>query len=69
MDELCKVSMCQTGAMSFFDDDGNQSGTYQGYVIEMFVPLDRRSDVDRNDDLRKEMSEAVDAAITIVENS
>jgi len=54
--------------MSFFDEEGNESERMEGYAIELFVPLDKRSDVDRNDDLRKEMSEAVDAAITIVEN-
>ena len=39
-----------------------------GWMVTVWIPNARRSDVDRNDDMRKELSEAIDAAITIVEN-
>lgn len=67
MDEICKVFQCQTTRMSFFDEEGNESDRMDGYAVELFVPLDRRPDVDRNDDLRRELTAAIDAAIVIAE--
>ena len=35
-----------------------------GTTIEIFVPDERRSDIDRNAAMREELSEKIDAAIT-----
>jgi hypothetical protein len=37
-----------------------------GYMIEVFVPESRKEDVDRNDDLRREVTEKINAAITLL---
>ena len=68
MDELCKVFQCQSGAMSFFDEQGNEADRLAGYIVEIFVSDDKRDDVDRNDANRREVTAAIDAAIAIVEN-
>jgi hypothetical protein len=68
MDDLCKVFQCQVGAMSFFDDDGNESDRMDGYTVELFIPTANRADVDRNDTKRREITAAIDAAISVVED-
>ena len=67
MDDLCKVFQCQSGAMSFFDEQGNESDRLDGYIVELFIPSDQREDVDRNDTKRREVTAAIDAAIAVVE--
>jgi len=37
-------------------------------VVEVFIPDARRDDIDRNTDMRAEVSEKIDAAITAFEN-
>jgi hypothetical protein len=66
MDELCKVSMCTTGKMSFFDEEGNMTDPIDGYILEVFVPTERRADIDRNDELRREVTDKIDTAITSI---
>tara|TARA_X000001388_G_scaffold75577_1_gene70718 strand:- start:56 stop:262 length:207 start_codon:yes stop_codon:yes gene_type:complete len=66
MDEICKSLKCSKVKLSLVDDSGNESDI-NGYLIQLFVPADKRSDVDRNDDKRREMTEIIDAAITLVE--
>lgn len=67
MDDLCKVFQCQSGTMSFFDEQGNESDRLDGYIVEVFIPSDQREDVDRNDTKRREVTAAIDAAIAVVE--
>tara|TARA_R100000655_G_scaffold84456_1_gene124064 strand:+ start:250 stop:441 length:192 start_codon:yes stop_codon:yes gene_type:complete len=38
-----------------------------GYTVVMYVPLSRRSDVDRNDTTRRELTGIIEAAIAAVE--
>ena len=66
MDEICKSLKCVKVKVSLIDDSGNESDT-DGYLMQIFVPLDKRADIDRNDDKRREVTAALDAAITLVE--
>ncbi len=38
----------------------------EGTTVEVFVPNERRADIDRNDDLRRELAEKIDQAITSI---
>ncbi len=66
MDEICKSLKCVKVKVSLIDDSGNESDT-DGYLMQIFVPLDKRADIDRNDDKRREVTAALDAAITLIE--
>ena len=67
MDEICKVAHCDAVNMSFFLQDGTETEVYEGYLVQVFIPLDKRDDVDRNDEKRREITEIMDAAITLTE--
>ena len=67
MDQICKVAHCNAVNMNFIETNGDESGCMDGYLVQIFIPLDKRADVDRNDDKRREMTEIIDAAITAVE--
>ena len=68
MDEICKVAHCDVVNMAFFLEDGTETDVYEnGYLVQVCVPADKRADVDRNDDKRREMTEIIDAAIKLVE--
>ena len=66
MDDICKVFEQAPAMMAFFTEEG-ETEPMEGYILHVFVPADKRADVDRNDDKRKEMTEIIDAAITAVE--
>ena len=53
--------------MAFFLDNGDETDPMEGYILHVFVPADKRADVDRNDDKRREVTAALDAAITLIE--
>ena len=68
MDKICRVSgEPYLVSLSYIDENGDESAVIEGWIVDVFVPLDKRADVDRNDDKRKEMAEIIDAAITAVE--
>ena len=68
MDKICRVSgEPYLVSLSYIDKNGDESPVIEGWIVDVFVPLDKRADVDRNDDKRKEMAEIIDAAITAVE--
>ena len=66
MDDICKVFDQAPALMTFFTEDG-ETEPMEGYILSVFVPADKRDDVDRNDDKRREVTAALDAAITLVE--
>ena len=66
MDEICKSLKCVKVKISLVDDSGNESDT-EGYLMQIFVPLDKRDDIDRNDENRRQVTEIMDAAITLIE--
>jgi|TARA_A100000172_G_scaffold78301_1_gene63708 hypothetical protein len=66
MDEICKSLKCVKVKISLVDDSGNESDT-DGYLMQIFVPLDKRAEIDRNDENRRALTEILDAAITLVE--
>ena len=68
MDKICQVSgEPYLVSLSYIDENGDESPVIEGWIVDVFVPLDKRADVDRNYDKRKEMAEIIDAAITAVE--
>ena len=68
MDKVCRVSgEPYAVSLSYIDENGDESPVIDGWMVDVFVPFDKRADVDRNDDKRKEMAEVIDAAITAVE--
>ena len=68
MDKICRASgEPYLISLSYIDENGDESPVIEGWMVDVFIPLDKRADVDRNDDKRKEMAEIIDAAITAVE--
>mgnify|MGYP003624216125 CR=1 FL=1 len=67
MDEICKVAHCSAVNMSFFLEDGTETDGLDGYLVQVFIPLDKRADIDRNDESRREVTEIIDAALTLTE--
>ena len=67
MDDICKVFDQTPAMMAFFLDNGDETDPMEGYILHVFVPADKRADVDRNDDKRREGTAALDAAITLIE--
>ena len=63
MDEICKSLKCSKVKLSLVDDSGNESDI-EGFLLQIFVPIDRSQDVNRNDPNRKETAEIMQAAIT-----
>jgi hypothetical protein len=55
-------SVRETEYTHFLDDD--ETPRMPGRMIEVFIPDERRADVDRNADMREELSQKIDAAIT-----
>ena len=66
--EICYTSTVRRTEYSSYGEDGTGIEHERGVVVEVFVPDDRRADIDRNTDTRAEVSEKIDAAITAFEN-
>jgi hypothetical protein len=64
MDEICKIAHCDAINLNFIESSGDESGPMEGYVLHVFVPLDKVEDVDRNDTKRREVTTAIADAIT-----
>ena len=68
MDKICRVSGDpQILSLSYIDENGDESPVIEGWMVDVFIPLDKRADVDRNDSNRREVTEVIDAAIAAVE--
>ena len=63
--DLIYVSGIESSIYVHFTADGD-TPKMQGYTIEIFVPNERRADIDRNADLRRELAEKIDQAITSI---
>ena len=67
MGAICRVSgPPQIISLSYIDDDGNESPVIEGWMVDVFIPMEKREDVDRNDTNRREVTQIIDAAITAV---
>ena len=66
MDDICKVFEQAPAMMAFFTEEG-ETEPMEGYILHVFVPADKRADVDRNDDKRREVPAALDAALALAE--
>ena len=62
MDEICKSLRCARVKLSLVDDSGNESDI-NGYLVQLFVPIDKIEDVDRNDTTRRQVTGIIEAAI------
>tara|TARA_R100000988_G_scaffold86759_1_gene49628 strand:- start:1134 stop:1337 length:204 start_codon:yes stop_codon:yes gene_type:complete len=66
MADLAYISSVRvTDYTHFLEDD--ETPRMPGRMIEVFIPDERRADVDRNSDMRAELSSIVDAAIVASE--
>lgn len=65
MADLAYISSVRVTEYTHFLEDG-ETPRMPGRMIEVFIPDERRSDVDRNAAMREELSEKIDAAITAV---
>ena len=63
MADLAYISSVRVTEYTHFLEDGD-TPRMPGTMIEVFIPDERRSDVDRNAAMREELSEKIDAAIT-----
>ena len=68
------LDICYTGTVrrteyNHYNADGTDTDHQPGVMVEVFVPDERRADIDRNADMRTEVSEKIDAAITAFEGS
>ena len=66
MDDIIYIAGGQAANYQQFKADGSATDFMDGYMIEVFVPESRKEDVDRNDDLRREVTEKINAAITLL---
>jgi len=66
MDEIIYVAGGHVSNYQQFKADGTATDFMDGYMIEVFVPESRKDDVDRNDERRREVTEKIDAAITLL---
>ena len=66
MEEIVYIAGVRTANYQQYNTDGSTTDFMDGYMVEVFVPDSRKEDVDRNDDLRREVTEKIDAAITLL---
>jgi len=66
MADLAYISSVRVTEYTHFLEDGD-TPRMPGRMIEVFIPDERRADVDRNSDMRAELSSIVEAAIVASE--
>ena len=66
MDELIYITGKYFTSYQHFNPDDTVTEFMDGYMIDVFIPATRVDDVDRNDDLRREVTAAIKAAIDSV---
>ena len=62
MADLAYISSVRTTEYTHFLEDGD-TPRMPGRMIEVFIPDERRDDVDRNDTQRRELTAILEAAI------
>lgn len=65
MADLAYISSVRVTEYTHFLEGGD-TPRMPGTMVEVFIPDERRNDVDRNTDMRAKLSEKIDAAITAV---
>jgi len=65
MADIIYVSRVREVEYTHFLEDG-ETPRMSGRMVEIFIPDERRDDVDRNDTQRRELTGLLDAAITAV---
>jgi hypothetical protein len=65
MADLAYISSVRVTEYTHFLESGD-TPRMPGTMVEVFIPDERRDDVDRNTDMRAKLSEKIDAAITAV---
>ena len=63
MADIAYISSVRVTEYTHFLEEGD-TPRMPGRIVEVFIPDERRSDVDRNAAMREELSEKIDAAIT-----
>mgnify|MGYP003627531528 FL=1 len=63
MADIAYISSVRVTEYTHFLEEGD-TPRMPGRIVEVFIPDERRDDVDRNADMREELSEKIDAAIT-----
>jgi hypothetical protein len=65
--EICYVSGIRRAEYNHYNSDGTETDHQPGSMIEVFVPDERREDVDRNDATRRELTAIIEEAIAASE--
>ncbi len=63
--DVCYVLDCYPQLVDPYDEETGQDieGLGPGNIVVMWVPESRQDDVDRNDDLRRQVTGKIDAAL------
>tara|TARA_B100001250_G_C19468758_1_gene643519 strand:- start:274 stop:477 length:204 start_codon:yes stop_codon:yes gene_type:complete len=65
MADIAYISSVRVAQYTHFLDD-DETPRMAGLMIEVFIPDERRADIDRNTAMRDELSKKIDAAIVAV---
>jgi len=63
MADIAYISSVRVTEYTHFIDD-DETPRMAGRMVEVFIPDERRADVDRNADMREELSTIIDDALT-----
>ena len=68
--DVCSVLDCYPQLVDPYDEETGQDieGLGPGNIVVMWVPESRQDDVDRNDDLRREVTGKIDAALQALQD-
>tara|TARA_R100000329_G_C7458546_1_gene161523 strand:- start:292 stop:516 length:225 start_codon:yes stop_codon:yes gene_type:complete len=68
--DVCYVLDCYPQLVDPYDEETGQDieGLGPGNIVVMWVPESRQDDVDRNDDLRREVTGKIDAALQALQD-
>ena len=55
--DICYISIVRRTDYNHYNADGTDTDHQPGTMVEVFVPDERRADIDRNTDTRAEVSE------------
>tara|TARA_Y100001963_G_scaffold58092_1_gene81285 strand:+ start:552 stop:755 length:204 start_codon:yes stop_codon:yes gene_type:complete len=61
--DIAYISSTERSEYTHFLEDG-ETPRMPGTTIELFIPDERRDDIDRNTSMRAELSDKIDAALT-----
>ena len=64
MADIAYISSVRVTEYTHFIDDDDETPRMAGRMVEVFIPDERRADVDRNANMREELSTIIDDALT-----